>query len=336
MASSGFAIVLFVIALTFPTPLFGAHTPSSSFTALNQLKYWSENVQGTMPGNLLSKLSPLNKEQAEHFTSLVSKKNLPFNANHCSLANLACSPKSFVNNLMHNIFYGYGRISPSHVQHVDPSSFLRISLLKQGSMVHLPDLENQLPQHSFLPSQIASKISIAENDLQKLFPQSLKNPQTKDAIQSTIVYCNTPALKDEIQSCVKSLEDMVEFAKTATGNNHLVALTSKNTKGSGKDLIVGQMKKLKFGKTVSCHELFLPFSTYFCHLLSKTEVYAVDVLEPKTKIPINTVTVICHMDTSDWSPNHVAFKVLKTSPGQSEACHWISQNDLIFISQEDN
>ncbi|XP_027166702.1 polygalacturonase 1 beta-like protein 3 [Coffea eugenioides] len=281
MASSGYARVLFFIALTFPTSLFGAHTPPSSFTALNQLKYWSENVQGTMPGNLLSKLSPLNKEQAERLTSLVSKKNLPLDSNYCSVANLACSPRSLVVNMRAFGAYGYGRISPSLVQHVDPSSFFEISLLKQGSMMHLSNLENQLPQHSFLPSQIASKFSVVENDLQKLFPQSFKNPRTKDAIQSTLIYCNTPPLKEEIQSCVKSLEDMIEFAKTAIA-------------------------------------------------------YAVDVLEPKTKLPINTVMVICHMDTSNWSPNHVAFKLLKSSPGKVVACHWVFQNDLLFFSAEED
>ncbi|CDP10831.1 unnamed protein product [Coffea canephora] len=232
--------------------------------------------------------------------------------------------------------YGYGRISPSLVQHVDPSSFFEISLLKQGSMMHLSNLENQLPQHSFLPSQIASKFSVVENDLQKLFPQSLKNPRTKDAIQSTLIYCNTPPLKEEIQSCVKSLEDMVEFAKAAIGTNHVVPLTTKNTEGSGKEFIVGHVEKLKFKKIVSCHEFFLPFATYFCHLLSKTEAYAVDVLEPKTKLPINTVMVICHMDTSNWSPNHVAFKLLKSSPGKVVACHWVFQNDLLFVSAEED
>ncbi|XP_027166707.1 BURP domain-containing protein 16-like [Coffea eugenioides] len=336
MASSTFAIVLFVIALTFPTSHFAAHISSSSFTALNQLKYWSENVQGTMPGNLLSKLSPLSKEQDEHFTSLVSKKNLPFDANLCSLANLACLSKARVDSFLDKNNYGYGRISPNVVLHVDPFSFFRLSLLKQGNMVHLSSLENQLPQQSFLPSQTASKISVTENDLRKLFPQSFESPQTKDAIQYTLIYCNTPALKEEPQSCAKSLEEMIEFSKTAIGDKNMVALASKNTEGSRKELMVGRVEKLKYGKTVACHQLFLPFATYFCHLLSNIEVYAVDVVEPRTKVPVNTVTVVCHMDTSGWSPDHVALKILKTSPGQSEACHWMSQSDLIFISQGKN
>ena len=76
---------------------------------------------------------------------------------------------------------------------------------------------------------------------------------------------------------------MIEFSKTTLGSKRLVALTAKSTEGSGKELIIQKIKKLNVKKIVSRHEVFHPFSTYFCHMLSSTEIYAVDVDEPKTK-----------------------------------------------------
>ncbi|KZV48468.1 BURP domain-containing protein 16-like [Dorcoceras hygrometricum] len=60
-------------------------------------------------------------------------------------------------------------------------------------------------------------------------------------------------------------------------------------------------------------------------------VYPVDLVEPKTGAPVNTLLAICHMDTSPWPENPVAFKLLKLRPGQGEACHWFTQVDLAWI-----
>ena len=97
----------------------------------------------------------------------------------------------------------------------------------------------------------------------------------------------------------------------------MVALTSRSTKWSGNKLIIGNIKQFDAEKVVSCHEVFFPFAAYFCHLLSST----VDLVEPETRAPVNKILAICHMDTSSWPVDHVAFKILKASPGQAEACH---------------
>nr|XP_027120610.1 BURP domain-containing protein 16-like [Coffea arabica] len=111
----------------------------------------------------------------------------------------------------------------------------------------------------------------------------------------------------------------------------LVALTSKSTKGSGEMLTIGNIKQLNAKRVVSCHEVYLPFATYFCHMVSSTQLYAVDVVKPETKVPVNTVLAICHMDTSSWPTNHPAFEILKATPGKGEACHWITKTGLLWV-----
>ncbi|KAF3619525.1 hypothetical protein FXO38_32882 [Capsicum annuum] len=218
--------------------------------------------------------------------------------------------------------------------HLGEVSFFRVSILKPGNTVHLDNLENPFPHRSFLPSQIASKIPINSNHLQHLFPETFSSPFTKDTTQTTIQSCNAPNLKGEVKKCAKSLEEMIEFSKTILKKNHLTALTTKSTEGSGKKLKIDKFHKINAQKSVSCHEIFLPFATYICHLLSSTNIYSVDLVDLKTDAHVNTALVVCHMDTSSWPADHAAFKMLNFSPGKGEACHWMSQSDLIWVGDD--
>lgn len=319
------------LALTL-TPVTIASFASTS-AASNQLNFWSKNVLNNMPESVLSKLSPLSNRDSDYFASLVSKQSLSSDhAKFCSMANLACSVLPGKFRKLDDGYNTYGCGTFHAFDEADPNSFFRLSKLEQGSRVHLPNLNDQIPPRSFLPSQIASKIPTSSSDLHKMFPESFTSPATKEAIETSLLYCSTPALKGEIKSCPKSLEDMVEFSKKVLGVKQLVALTSKSTKGSGKELIIGNIKQFDAEKVVSCHEIFFPFAAYFCHLLSSTRLYAVDLVEPETKAPVNKILAICHMDTSSFPANHVAFKILKASPGQTEACHWFTKIDLVWLA----
>ncbi|KAL7085882.1 hypothetical protein ACP275_14G305100 [Erythranthe tilingii] len=133
---------------------------------------------------------------------------------------------------------------------------------------------------------------------------------------------------------------MIEFAKFTLGEKKVVALTSKNTRGSNTEVKIGNIKE--YGgcggksKIVACHKAFLPFAAYFCHSLSSTRLYAVDVVvdrETGSNV-VNTMLGICHMDTSHWPKEHVAFKILKFGPGEGEACHWFTHLDLAWIAHD--
>ncbi|XP_073307206.1 polygalacturonase-1 non-catalytic subunit beta-like [Primulina huaijiensis] len=183
-----------------------------------------------------------------------------------------------------------------------------------------------LSERAFLPLQIASEIPLNIREITKLFPVA-----TKETIENTLSYCNAAAIKGEVKSCPRSLEEMISFSKSALGGKKLISLTSKSNQGSNTNLMVKNVKKFNTDRIVACHEAFLPFAAYFCHSLSSTSLYSVDLVEPKTGAPMNTLLAVCHMDTSPWPEDHVAFKILKLSPGQGEACHWFPQIDLAWI-----
>lgn len=86
-------LLLFIFALFITSPT-SINCTSSSFSASEQLKFWSENVDNKMPIALLSKLFPMTKNDTDYFTSLVTHHvNIPSNAHFCDVASLACSSR---------------------------------------------------------------------------------------------------------------------------------------------------------------------------------------------------------------------------------------------------
>ncbi|KAK4403526.1 BURP domain-containing protein 16 [Sesamum angolense] len=300
-----------------------SHIPYSS--ASTQIKFWSPNVLNKMPESISSKLSPLTNQDSDYYAEKITEDNFSADTDFCSRSRLACSSgaDAYVTALVYNK-YG-GAIPP--LEKVDQFSFFRLSTLKEGNVIRLSNLKVSLPYRAFLPSQIASKIPLTSKGLTKIFPQS-----SKEDIETTLYYCNAAAIKGELKVCPKSLEEMINFSKSALGKNKLLALASKSTQGSGSELKIKRIKQYNVQKIVACHEMYLPFATYFCHSLPSTQIYAVEVVEPSTGAPVNTVVAVCHMDTSAWPEEHVAFKIVKLGPGQGEVCHWLSEIDVAWIA----
>jgi len=60
-----------------------------------------------------------------------------------------------------------------------------------------------------------------------------------------------------------------------------------------------------------------------CHVIVDTEVYEVPLVGADgTKVKAVTV---CHLNTSAWSPDHMAFQVLKIKPGPA-VCHFLDSD----------
>ncbi|KAL3635052.1 hypothetical protein CASFOL_022106 [Castilleja foliolosa] len=315
----------FLISSSFSNPI------SSSYSSF-QTKFWSQNVQNKMPLSISTKLSPLTKHDSDFYAKTISGNNFKADAKFCAIASLACTSDIGQINTVKEAYattrtYNNKKQSINTLQNMDPFSFFRISILKGGNTIHLSNLKEHLPYRAFIPPQIASKISLTTKGIAQIFPES-----AKDAIDTTLSYCNAESIKGELKTCPKSLEEMISFSKTALRTKKLLSLSSESTKGSGQVLTIEKVTKFDVEKTVACHEMFLPFATYFCHSLPSSRIYSVEFVEPKTKAPVNTVVAMCHMDTSPWPANHVAFQILKFGPGEGEACHWLNEIDLAWIA----
>lgn len=219
---------------------------------------------------------------------------------------------------------------------VEPGKFFRESMLKEGTVMPMPDIRDKLPERSFLPRSILSKLPFSTekiSELKQIF--KVADNSTMDMIlTNSLSECERAPSQGETKRCVGSIEDLIDFATSVLGRN-VVVRTTENINGSKRNVTVGSIKPINGGdvtKSVSCHQSLFPYLLYYCHSVPKVRVYEADLLDPSTKAKINRGVAICHLDTRAWSPTHGAFLDLGSGPGRIEVCHWIFQNDMTWTT----
>ena len=214
---------------------------------------------------------------------------------------------------------------------VEPGKFFRESNLKKGNIMPMPDIRDKMPARSFLPQAIASKITFTAENVRTIFAIPEDTAMGK-AVGDTINDCSRAPSKGETKKCGTCAEDIIDFAVSVLGSD-VVVRSTENTKGSKKDIMIGDVKGINGGeitKSVSCHQSLFPYLVYYCHSVPKVRVYEADILDVESKEKINHGVAICHIDTSDWSAGHGAFLSLGSGPGKIEVCHWIFEGDMTW------
>ncbi|WJX87852.1 hypothetical protein P8452_69999 [Trifolium repens] len=221
---------------------------------------------------------------------------------------------------------------------VQPGKFFRERMLKEGTVMPMPDIRDKLPPRSFLPRSILTKLPFASsklNEMKQVFKVS-KNSSMNKMMFDALSECERAPSIGETKRCVGSLEDMIDFATSVLGHSVTVRST-ENVNGSSKNVMVGNVKGINGGKvtqSVSCHQSLFPYLLYYCHSVPKVRVYEADLLDTISKAKINHGVAICHLDTTAWSPTHGAFVALGSGPGRIEVCHWIFENDMTWTTAD--
>ncbi|XP_073147552.1 polygalacturonase 1 beta-like protein 2 [Henckelia pumila] len=258
---------------------------------------------------------------------------------------------------VNSTFQDYARKGVTFAQYVDPGSsgdhltkvisvkvvnnngveegkFFRERMLKEGTVMKMPEFRDWMPRRSFLPRAITSKLPFSTRELLELKRTFLleENSTMDRMVKNTLLECERAPSPGETKRCVASIEDMIDFATTVLGDN-VVVRTTKDVKGSNQYVMIGKVKGINGGRStesVSCHQSLYPYLLYYCHSVPNVRVYEADILDVETKAKINDGVAICHLDTSAWSPNHGAFAALGSNPGGIEVCHWIFENDMTW------
>ena len=187
---------------------------------------------------------------------------------------------------------------------------------------------------TFLPREVANSIPFSSNKVENILNYfSIKQgSEESENVKTTIGYCETPTIEGEEKSCVTSLESMVDFTTSKLGNNVEAVSTEANKESDKQQYIIAKgVKKLGENKIVVCHLLSYPYAVFYCHKLRATKVYYLP-MEGIDGTKVKTFA-ICHNDTSQWSPKHLAFQVLKVQPGTVPVCHFLQQGHVIWFSK---
>ncbi|XP_042487306.1 polygalacturonase-1 non-catalytic subunit beta-like [Macadamia integrifolia] len=275
----------------------------------------------------------------------MEKNELSFHLrSFCKQANIACSTNALVKKITDNttlppiaqwneakLKYDFPNETPLSVASQGGLPYFRESMVKEGSFMPIPDLRDPMSYKSFLPRSLTSKIpfSFAQiKELKKLFGVVDESNMDK-YIQDTLGTCEKSPIRGEKRTCATSAEDLIDFVSKELG--HYVHLWStESVEGSYENVTIGAVKLIYGNLSESpslCHSQPFIFQVYYCHILQKVKVYAVDI---HAKKKVNHAIMACHYDTSTWNPNHLAFKLLGFGPGQIEVCHWINENGIVW------
>jgi hypothetical protein len=217
---------------------------------------------------------------------------------------------------------------------VEEGKFFREAMLKEGTLMQMPDIKDKMPKRTFLPRNIVKNLPFSSSTIGEIWRVfgAGENSSMAGIISSAVSECERPASHGETKRCVGSAEDMIDFATSVLGRG-VVVRTTENVVGSKKKVVIGKVNGINGGdvtRAVSCHQSLYPYLLYYCHSVPRVRVYETDLLDPKSLEKINHGVAICHIDTSAWSPSHGAFLALGSGPGQIEVCHWIFENDMTW------
>ncbi|XP_043720856.1 polygalacturonase non-catalytic subunit AroGP2-like [Telopea speciosissima] len=308
-------------------------------------QYWKEHIDLPQPPYwFIAKVSPLNPHQVSMFMKLMEENKL---ASHlpsfCKQANVACSTNALTT-LPPKVHWTDGILkyelpipseNPLWVASQGGLPYFRESMVKEGGFMDVPDLRDPMSYKSFLPRSLASKIPFSSariKELKKLFGV-VDESNMDEYIQDTLQICEKNPIRGEQCTCVTSAEDLIDFIVEKLGH-HVRVWSTENAEGSHENVTIGAVKLIYgnlFEPPALCHSKPLSFQVYYCHVLQKVKIYAVDIHAQKK---LNHAIMACHYDTSNWNQNHLAFMLLGFGPGLIEVCHWISENGVVWTKNQ--
>ncbi|KNA12070.1 hypothetical protein SOVF_129260 [Spinacia oleracea] len=241
-----------------------------------------------------------------------------------------------------NHHHDHGHSTP-HIDH-SVQAFFTPEDLKEGNVI--PTMfRGRYPSSSsprLLPREEADSIPFLHSKLPYLlhlfgFAQASARA---NAVEETLRQCliDKP-IQGETKTCATSLESMLDFVQQIFGSSTKFKALSTKTfakSGTGSNIIQNytitkEPRQVPSPKMVACHTLPYPYVVYYCHHQeSESKVFKVSLRGEVNNNIVEAISV-CHLDTSQWSPNHPSFQVLGLKPGSSPICHFFPADNLVWV-----
>nr|BAC22500.1 resistant specific protein-2 [Vigna radiata] len=232
------------------------------------------------------------------------------------------------------VLRGIGPIANHHHHdHLKPSSYFSEEGLRRGAKLVMLFHKRKFST-PLLTREIAEHLPFSSEKINEILEILAVKPDSKNAknVEKTLNNCEEPALKGEEKHCATSVESMVDFVTSKLGNNARVTSTELEIESKFQKFIVKDgVKILAEEEIIACHPMSYPYVVFYCHKMSNSTAHVVP-LEGEDGTRVKAI-VICHKDTSQWDPDHVAFQVLKVKPGTSPVCHFFPNGHLLWYAK---
>ncbi|KAL4290238.1 hypothetical protein GQ457_14G001760 [Hibiscus cannabinus] len=190
-----------------------------------------------------------------------------------------------------------------------------------------------------LPKEVADTIPFSSSQVSNilhLFSVSPDSPKGK-AVQDTLRTCELEAAEGETKVCATSLESLHGFLSNAFGPEvGFKFLSTRHPTITTPILqnytVLESPREIESAKKVACHPMPYVYAVYFCHFdATETKAFKLQLVGDISGDKVDAV-VLCHMDTSGWSSDHIAFRMLGIKVGDV-VCHVFSQGNVVWINQ---
>ncbi|XP_054778714.1 LOW QUALITY PROTEIN: BURP domain protein RD22-like [Prosopis cineraria] len=188
-------------------------------------------------------------------------------------------------------------------------------------------------QESFLPREVVKSIPFSSSKMAEILNKFAVKPGSVKAevINNTIKLCEESGIKGEEKYCATSLESMVDFIASKLGKNVEAWSTEGKKETKKQEYTITQGVKVGEAKVAVCHKLNYVYAVFYCHKIENTVAYTVS-LKGADGSRVKAVSV-CHRDTSQWNPKHLAFQMLKVKPGSVPICHFLFQDAIAWVQR---
>ncbi|KAJ4845968.1 hypothetical protein Tsubulata_000770, partial [Turnera subulata] len=182
---------------------------------------------------------------------------------------------------------------------------------------------------TFLSREKADYIPFSSDKLSDILIHFSITTKSKaaDAISKTLKQCEAPTIEGENKYCATSLESLVNFNIATLGENIEIYSTPAQEETKKQEYTISEGAHRVGDNAVICHKQRYAYAVFYCHVIHSTDIYLVSLAGADgTRIE---AVAVCHMDTSTWSPNHLAFQVLQVEPGPA-ICHFPGSDTLVW------
>ncbi|KAL9676531.1 hypothetical protein QQ045_004745 [Rhodiola kirilowii] len=185
--------------------------------------------------------------------------------------------------------------------------------------------------YTFIPRQVADSIPFSSDKFPAILNQLSMKPESPKAelMKEILRECELPAEEGEVKTCATSLESMIDFSIQHLGKNIQAVSTEaeKDTKLQKFTVLKG-MKQIGKDEAVACHKQNYAYAVFYCHDVKGARAYVVPFVGTSgTKVK---AVGICHTNTTTWSPEHEAFKILKVKPRGEPICHFLPEYNVLW------
>ncbi|KAK4284698.1 hypothetical protein QN277_001492 [Acacia crassicarpa] len=216
------------------------------------------------------------------------------------------------------------------------TGFFSLDDLYVGNRMTLQFTTEEFPH--FLKRKEADSIPFSTSQLPSVL-QLLSVPQDSSmaqAMRGTLGQCELPPLTAETKVCVSSLESMIDFVRSVIGSDSRLDILATTLPATSRSVPLQRQTVLEISpdfyapKWVACHPLPYPYAVYYCHFIgSGTKIFKVK-LGSENGEEMEALGV-CHLDTSEWDPDHILFKQLGFKAGEAPVCHFLPVKHLMWI-----